>query len=284
MTYNVKQPIGEIEVLKFGEAGLSGNADQQNKYWIGLDRNSHVVPENDPGRRVGIQYYGRINGGGGVGSFTMIQTIKYQGVRDYTDPADMHHVEKSGYYLDSNGDFVMVDGKRKTLNDYPALDSLSGRIGYGFRLNTEQMGKGAPPIDYYSAPVLATGGDPVNLPNKLYANDSPGSSLWPAPNWKTGTESRTDYFTITLMYNPDPNAPVGPDSAMFGTSIWILVGSLNWDWTATASYDAALAGVKWAQSDADQNQGNYAITTKFPTWDAWRDDSAQKSNFETFKA
>ena len=286
VTFNVLKPTGNIRGLKFGTAGLSTMADEFGQVWIGLDQNSQVIPKTNPARPVGIHYEGSIPGGVGVGSFTMIQTMQTQSTKQWNDAAGVSHTEKNGYYVDPNTNLPAIDpatGQRKTINDFPVLDTLGGGVSYGFRLNDDQLGPQAqtPSPGISSATVLGPGG----IRNKLYGSDSPGTPLPTPPSgsggWVSGTFSRTDNFTITLMYNPDPNASIAASPGGPASSMWVPVGDFKWGWSATAAFSTLYVTPMWSQISASQTPGTYTPTTKFPTWSAGRD-GPMKQGFDTF--
>ena len=119
------------------------------------------------------------------------------------------------------------------MTNSPVLDYIQpiGGIGYGFRLNDLTYGTGPENLPTLTeAPVKGANG----VTNQLYGNDSPGGPLDNIPNWVAGTWTRSDKFTVTLMYNPDPTAVAGPGADGPARSIWVPVGTLTWSWTATA--------------------------------------------------
>jgi hypothetical protein len=276
--YNVILSTGSISILQFGTAGLSTQTDDVGQYWLGLDKNSHVLPAAT--RPVGIQYSLSVTTPA-TGSFTAIQTMQYKENRQWTDTGRNFHKEQNGFYVDSETGQPVTnqDGTKKSMTDYPTLDSIAG-IGYGFRLNDPTMGPDSPTQPTLTAASVRNANGVVN---KLYGNDSPGTPLPkpPTPTWEGGIWSRTDDFTITLMYNPDPNASGGVGGGA-ANSIWIPVGKLTWSWTATAGYFTFNnPNPKWvSQGSPTQTPGTYSPTTQFPAWTASRNDASQ--GFSTF--
>ena len=135
--FNVVKPVGNISRLQFGTAGVSSGpydgADYVNgvngQYDLGMDKNHLQPTAPEP---VGIQYAASI-AYPDVGAFTVIQTIVSGESRQWTDTGGVFHNEQRGAYATAGGGWRLTAA-------LPALDSLKGGVGYGFRLNDPTMG------------------------------------------------------------------------------------------------------------------------------------------------
>jgi hypothetical protein len=166
---------------------------------------------------------------------------------------------------------INPDGSWKRMTtDFPTLDSNGDGLGYGFRLNDSTYGPDSTTSpDKHAAPVLSIDAGT----NILYGGDSPRTELGLPANWDGGSWTRTDAFIDTLMYNPDildDGMPHDPREEVSGGSIWIPVGKITWNWTATAGYFLADPNPHWYTLSNNQDKTGYVATTVFPTWSAYR--------------
>ena len=265
--FNVIQTTGTIDKQQFRTAGLSTQSNAMGNYYIGLDRDSGVT--SGRARTIGIQYSAQITSAT-PGRFTVVQTKSGTESLKGSDWTNTNTDLTRDFYLDPATGSRMIDPATHmvmSLTTNPALDiiGLSPGIGYGFRINTPEVGPGAPPANNVSATVFKNGGGT----NVLWGSDSPRTELTlPGDTWVNALWTRSESYTLTLMYNPNPNA-TGGFGAGVGETIWVPVGSQTWSWHTTVSFAkfGGSATPYWVENDAGQDPGSYAATTQYPVWD-----------------
>ncbi len=224
---NVIKPDGQITVQKKGTPGVSDGLSNQHPdvQALQIDKNEGEIDPQDGRRLLGIQYTANVkdpvnptdpmNPTGFGGSFFVTQTIKYSSTRTTADSNNVAHKLEDG---------VLADGT------YPdpkfTLDEQ-----YAGAYVRDPSGKPVDRLDDNKFPNIGVVGDQ----SLLGGNDSPSTPLRGSPT--TNFYTRDDSYVTTLMYWPETQNYASLDS------IAVPVSSLQWSWSAKASYDTNQ--VKW---------------------------------------
>ncbi len=231
---NVNRPTGNIQILEFGEAGVTGANVSTDYQWLQFDVNTtQPLTANSP---VGIQWKATVNPTLNFGGkFRLTQTEDHHERRDYTWLGTAYTEWDDSVWL--NNSVLVQPGWVVDDMDYPG--------NY---------------LDEPGNPQVTV----AEVGHNLYGDDSPFSELT-LPYWGAtpSTWWRSDNFTMTLMYCPDPNGTAGGKP----TAIWVPVGKVNWSWGAFATYNAGTG--KWDEGPEAPRQSHdqYQPTTTFPVWE-----------------
>lgn len=242
---NVAKPTGDISLDSTSANVIPGNSP--NKYptfgttgvsAVGLNPRQWLQMDGDAVRTAtgniqspsphGIDWKSKVypaaTGIGTVsGVFSVTQTMTYSSTRTYRG------YPYGSVYSESDG-------------------LLAGGVNPGTILDA---------LDYnsFSGTGITTVGGTMAAPTSFVSADVPGSELDTGPTTFSTpiAHSRTDNFTMTLMFSP----PGG---------IWVPVGQYLWSWSGTANWDSPTSPGVWSLTSGTSTPGSYAPTSTFPTW------------------
>ncbi len=224
---NVVQPQGNI-IAALGRAGLStGTANYDKSPYIGIDNRGTYSTD----------WFGNITVTGNTPGIDGLATIT-----------------KSSLTAGVSGQFAVV--QTITTRDSETYDGAytvyTQSRQYTLKDGTLPDGPSLDGVFPYSA-IGTAPGTSVRDPGVTF-EDSPASPLSGFPSLSTPlSRSRSDSFTDTLMFDPG--------------GIWVPVGSLTWQWSASANYDTTTS--TWVQAGASQRSTTYVPASgngDFPVW------------------
>jgi hypothetical protein len=224
---NVVQPLGTMTTA-LGRAGLStGTANYKGAPYIGIDNRATFTTD----------WFGNL-----------VVTANTPGIQGQAT------IKKSSLPAGVSGQFAVVQTittrDSETYDGAYTVDTQSRQLtlGDGTLPNGPSLDGLFPYSDIGTAP-----GTSVRDPGFSF-EDIPASPLNDFP-WRSTpiSRSRGDSFTDTLMFNPG--------------GIWVPVGSLTWQWSASANYDTTTS--TWVQAGASQTSTPYVPASgngDFPVW------------------
>ncbi len=229
-TNNVVQPQGKIEAA-LGRAGLStGTANYNKSPYIGIDNR-------------------------GSHSMNMFGTDTFTGNTLGIDGSATFF--KSSLPAGVSGQFAVVQTMTtrdsETYDGAFTVDTQSRQ--YTLKDGTLPNGPSLDGVFPYSE--IGTAPNTLKLDPVVFFNDNPASPLSDFPNFSTPlSRSRSDSFTDTLMFNPG--------------GIWVPVGSITWQWSASANYVYNTTTLTWVQAGASQSPTPTYVQASgngdFPVW------------------